>query len=140
MFDDYIAADNKDPALCADFFRTTALRLAVEAQDWDRARAYYDAIRHGMTHDAALKWVWLATANAEEIHMWNVMSTLGRRRCGRELIDAEQSLAEGRYADAYAYYGKMCERRDLGGVRISCARIRRRRCHSHHIRTRVLYI
>ena len=113
MFDAYIAADNKDPALGPDFFRTTALTLAVEARDWDRARAYYDAIKKGIVNDKSLEWVWRATASAETVNMWTVMMTLGRRRCGRELLDAEQAMDEGRFADAYAYYGKMCERKDL---------------------------
>lgn len=113
MFDAYIAANNKETALRPDFFRTTALTLALEARDWNRARAYYDGITKGIDYRKPLKWVWLGTASVEKIPMYNLMMTLGRRRCGRELIDAEQALSEGRFADAYAYYGKMCERRDL---------------------------
>ena len=113
MFDAYIAANADNPVLRPDFFRTSALTLAIEARDWDRARAYYDAIGKGITDLGHLHWIGYATAQSEWADMDNMMVTLGMRRCGRELIDAEQALAEGRFGDAYAYYGKMCERSSL---------------------------
>ena len=106
MFDTYIAAGERPYAPRPDMYRQAALTLAMLLEDWDKARKYRGEMTAGVKDEWEQYWVRTALAREETVFRWNLMDLLGELEKSEalRLIDAEQALAEGRYADAAAFY------------------------------------
>lgn len=106
MFNTYIAAGERPFSPRPDLYRQAALTLAMITGDWDQARKYRSEMTAGVKDEWEQFWVRTAVAREERTFYWNLMDLLGEREKtdALRLIDAEQAMAEKRYAEAAAYY------------------------------------
>lgn len=107
MFDAYIAAGDEPGRASADEIRQMALTFALVLGEWDKAREYRSAQTKKIGDLKAQYWAEHGLAREELIFYFSLAVSVSLRDDGLEIIDVEQAFAEGRYAEAAGFYGKM---------------------------------
>ena len=107
MFDAYIAAGEQPLMPSVDTFRSMAMSLAMQLDDWEKVRHYASQIKASVFdwHDAL--WLRFAAPNGEYVTQINMFLALADSRTREDVLRLGESMSKGDMQSVFKISEKM---------------------------------